>query len=299
MTTQADVPSGKAGVSERSVLIPVQAGAAKSFRLTGTLAQLLPPKSSTPPKRGVVTIHGWGGNRTGPHRLLVRLGRALAARGIPTLRFDLSGRGESDGVAAKTSLDEMIRDTFSARGFLQEVTGCDEVDFCGICSGGNVAIGVATLTATKRVSLISVLPFRAQGWRVGLRKTLHLLNGYARKACSAETWRRLRRGEIQPGGIARTFKVGARETAVERKLKDSARDIMPALGRSGTSCQFIYGGGDPDAKSARAHYAQFCTRQSIPAKFTEVENANHNFYSTQWSEAVETAVLDFLGNSVP
>ena len=44
---------------------------------------------------GVVIVHGWGGCRVGPHRILVEMARSLNARGLATLRFDLSGRGQS------------------------------------------------------------------------------------------------------------------------------------------------------------------------------------------------------------
>ena len=43
----------------------------------------------------VVTLHGWGGYRIGPHRMIVKLCRALADAGISSLRFDFRGRGDS------------------------------------------------------------------------------------------------------------------------------------------------------------------------------------------------------------
>ena len=59
---------------------------------------------------GVVIVHGWGGCRVGPHRILVEAARSLSAMGLATLRFDLSGRGQSEGDPLATDLDAMIDD---------------------------------------------------------------------------------------------------------------------------------------------------------------------------------------------
>jgi pimeloyl-ACP methyl ester carboxylesterase len=92
----------------------------------------------------VVTLHGWGGSGAGPHRIFVRLTRALAARGCPGLRFDFGGRGLSDGTAQAVTLDGMIADARAASACLKTHTGCGEIAYVGICSGGNVAIGAAS-----------------------------------------------------------------------------------------------------------------------------------------------------------
>ena len=287
------VPCGVPGVTEQTVVFERPNAPDEPVRLVGSLA--IPKTTATEYREypiGVVTVHGWAGTRIGPHRMFVRLGRDLAAMGIPALRFDLSGRGLSSGTAATTKLDSMIADTLAARRFLMEKLGCAEVNLCGICSGGNVAIGAATLEPTKNLVLISTLPFAPPSARAAWRKTSSYLKKYAKKAADIETWRRLARGEINPKGVARTLAQSAREP--DRKLKDSLRNIMSAFGQLKSPCFFIYGSADPEADPAWAPFREFCDQHNIPAQYMVIQNANHNFYSRAWSQQVEEAAARFL-----
>jgi len=93
------------------------------------------------PKAGVVVVHGWSGCRMGPHQILVKLCRHLNAEGYATLRFDLRGRGESEGETAKANLDGMIADAAAAIEYMRNDNQLERVSIVGICSGGNVALG--------------------------------------------------------------------------------------------------------------------------------------------------------------
>ena len=90
------------------------------------------PPGEAPAWRGVVFVHGWGGNRIGPHRIIVKVSRALAARGIASLRFDLRGRGDSPGDPDATTLDMMIDDTCAAADFLRGRLGEAPIALWGI-----------------------------------------------------------------------------------------------------------------------------------------------------------------------
>ncbi|KAB8057318.1 hydrolase 1, exosortase A system-associated, partial [Janthinobacterium violaceinigrum] len=59
-------------------------------RLVGILS--LP---AAPGPRGVLIVTGGPQYRVGSHRQFVLLARALAAQGVPVLRFDLRGMGDS------------------------------------------------------------------------------------------------------------------------------------------------------------------------------------------------------------
>ncbi len=99
----------------------------------------------SPGLRGVVILHGWGTCRSGPHDMLVKLARELATLGLPALRFDFRGRGESSGNVQDTDLDMMIDAAARAAEFLREETGVCDVAAVGLCSGGNVALAAAAL----------------------------------------------------------------------------------------------------------------------------------------------------------
>ncbi len=281
------VSSGLPGVGEEDV-----AFARDGLTLRGTLA--LPEQG--PAHGAVVTIHGWAATRTGPHRLFVTLGRELAARDVAALRFDLSGRGTSDGAARATSLDHMIADTHAAADFLCARTGLARVTFVGLCSGGNVAIGAAAQRPdrTGGVVCLSTLPFAPPTARQARRKAAGYLAGYARKALSLRTWRRLLRGEVSLRGVGRTVGGALAEAPDLRRLRDSAHDLMAAFARLRAPVLFVYGGADPEGAQAREHYQAFCTAQGVPTRFEAVPGANHNFYAVRWSEDLRSRVRAFV-----
>lgn len=78
--------------------------------------------------------------RIGPHRLNVRLARRLAELGIPTLRFDMSGLGDSRRSSSRQSTRErLVADTVSAMDLAKAEFGCDQFFMVGFCSGGDIA----------------------------------------------------------------------------------------------------------------------------------------------------------------
>ena len=288
----AAVPSGTDGVVEETVLFSRKTEDGRSLRLLGTLARPAAKKSAH--ALGIVSLHGWAGTRSGPHRVFVRLGRAFAARGIPALRFDLSGRGESDGVAAETNLDAMIADALAAREYLVREVGCSEVAYVGLCSGGNVAIGAATLAPAAGLALVSTLPFTPRSAGMAARKTLSRFGEYLRKAMDLQTWKRLIRGQVNVKAVGTSLAASGMESAEDRRLKDSSREIMTAFSKYRARCLFVYGGNDPEASLASDHYRAFCAANAIPFQHLVIAKANHNYYTRAWAQQMERAVLHFL-----
>lgn len=79
-------------------------------------------------------------HRVGPFRLNVKLARAFAKAGIPTLRFDRSGLGDS---APRTSIgsdhDHALQDTTDAMDCLAARHGLERFVLIALCSGVDVA----------------------------------------------------------------------------------------------------------------------------------------------------------------
>ena len=271
------------------------------------------PDAGADASRGVVFVHGWSGYGIGPHRMFVNAARKLAACGFHCLRLDLGGRGDSDGNEETVDLDQMIADTLSAVRLLRR-QGVREVYIVGICSGGNVALGAASLDKSiAGLALWSTplfAPFKSRTDE--LRRTVLLLAGYARKALQRQTWARLLAGKIhfrligrilfrrnspRDGVPARPAPGNAPSTEPARPArnpKDSRRDVMKDLVGYHGPMLFIYGSADDEAAGAPEFYRQFCSEHHIPNLFYIIDGANHSFYSLQWERDVIDKTVGWL-----
>lgn len=109
--------------------------------LIGTLS--LPPATGPAPC-AVLLLNAGVIHRIGPHRFNVKLARALAQRGIPSLRFDLSGQGDSRLPAQAQSFErQAVEDLKIAMDHMQRLCGIDHFIIAGICSGAQNGLAVA------------------------------------------------------------------------------------------------------------------------------------------------------------
>jgi uncharacterized protein len=91
------------------------------------------PRSTA--KRGVLMVAG-GAYRVGPHRQFLLLARDWAADGIPVMRFDRQGAGDSEGPGF-FNFDSFMSDIRSAIDcFTSAVPGIERVVLWGLCDAG-------------------------------------------------------------------------------------------------------------------------------------------------------------------
>lgn len=76
-------------------------------------------------------------HRVGPHRLHVRLAREMAAIGVPCLRYDLPGIGDSDSVGGAQIAQMKLTATRAAIDRLQRMGVARRFVIMGICSGAD------------------------------------------------------------------------------------------------------------------------------------------------------------------
>jgi uncharacterized protein len=256
-----------------------------SFNSGGATVRAILHEPDHPNGTGIVYLHGWPGNRLGPHRMFVTLGRQLAGLGFCSLRIDFRGRGDSDGETASASIRSMIADTTAAVDFLTARAPLRRVILLGICSGGKVAIGAAS--GDPRVNGLVLWSAEAMGnLRVraaSTHKSVQALRVYLKKLASIEAWRKILTGRVNTRMVRKAIVTDeapreaelAHETALLERFKTFRGDVL-----------FIYGGNDPDTKFAAGAYQSFCTKQAIPAEFHEIPEANHSFYSLRWEKEV-------------
>jgi dienelactone hydrolase len=100
---------------------------------------------------GVILFNAGIIHRVGPHRINVRLARELAKRGIPSVRFDLSGHGDSPRAASNEAFErQAVADISAAVDALQETAGVERAAIFGFCSGG--VHGYAAVQADPRIA---------------------------------------------------------------------------------------------------------------------------------------------------
>lgn len=115
--------------------------------LVGTFAI---PTCASPQPIGFILLNAGIVHRIGPHRLNVKLARGLAKAGFASLRFDLSGQGDSRAsIAGVHVLQRAVLDMQAAMDHMQRTVGIRQFAVAGLCSGAHH--GVSTALADNRV----------------------------------------------------------------------------------------------------------------------------------------------------
>jgi pimeloyl-ACP methyl ester carboxylesterase len=104
-------------------------------------------------------------HKVGASRLYVRVARDLAAAGFTTLRFDLSGIGDSDPRRdAKTYEESAVADVREAMDYLGSSFGTREFVLFGLCSGSDMAFEVAKVD-NRVIGLVQLDAYAYRTWR--------------------------------------------------------------------------------------------------------------------------------------
>jgi pimeloyl-ACP methyl ester carboxylesterase len=247
----------------------------------------------------VLLLPGWTGPRTGPAELLVFLARELTRSGHAVLRIDFHGRGDASGNFGDCDLDRMIREAGAGLDVLKARFPAATVVAGGICSGANVALGLASLRPAEVASVLafSVLPFQpARAATFDRRRRWKNFKQYAAKALRPSTWLKLIRGDVNVGRVKENLTTTEKPREGERNLRDSARDIERELLAWKGRVLFIWGGGDGEAPPSRAHYEKLhAAGLGREARWQVIPGANHNFYAQAWREELARQVTAFVG----
>lgn len=109
--------------------------------LLGVLSQSAEPVAGAP---AVILLNAGLLYRIGPNRLYVELARHLAAQGYPSLRFDMSGVGDSELRDGRLLyIERSTHDTVAALDFLAETVGTERFVLMGLCTGAFSAFRAA------------------------------------------------------------------------------------------------------------------------------------------------------------
>lgn len=167
----------------------------------GTLTGIFHPATGAPTPVAALVLVGGPQYRVGSHRMFVKMARQLAASGIPTLRFDFRGMGDSDGEFP--GFEVLSDDVRIATDWLMSTDSAPErIVLVGLCDGASAA---AMYGATDpRVSDLVLL----NPWvhtEAGAARAF-VWHYYPRRVMQRDFWRKLFSGKVDvTGSIAKLF----------------------------------------------------------------------------------------------
>jgi pimeloyl-ACP methyl ester carboxylesterase len=261
--------------------------------LVGILCE--PPASErVPDAPAIITWNVGLHHRVGPYRIYVNLARRLAEKGFTTLRFDVSGHGDSDFGREDEASDSKraMADVQTAMRALRDQRGFKRFVLVGFCSSVDAAHSLgAEDESVAGVVYLEGYGFRTRGYY--MRYPLRLLD--------RNRWeRRLRIWFPQFfGGTSE----GAGRLSAEREeiyVRDYpepsafARDVAAMTAR-GVRLLFIYAGGDT-TYIYRDQLRDMLGEQGrdVPIELDFNDRADHTFFVAADRERAVSRVVSFM-----
>jgi len=168
--------------------------ACEGERLVGIVSQPASGASAAAPTRGVLVVVGGPQYRAGSHRQFTLLCRELASAGIPAMRFDYRGMGDSEGAQRGfESVDLDVRSAVDA--FMAAMPSLREVVLCGLCDGAAASVFYANADPRVRGLLLFNPWVRTE--EGAARATLQ--HYYRARLFDKDFWRKLASGKFRPG----------------------------------------------------------------------------------------------------
>lgn len=188
-------------------------------------------------------------HNTGPYRLHVDIARSLEKQGVSSLRFDISGIGESLGVGATgTSIDRAASEAIEAMDYLMKTHGIQQFILFGLCSGADDSMQTALKDErVKGVIALDGVAYKTPKFK--FNETLLL----ARKMLSISKWtnkiRYLTGNDTAPASLAMGNDIREFPETAEQACKE-----IQQLVDSDVQLHFIYTGGTEHYNYAQQFY---------------------------------------------
>jgi pimeloyl-ACP methyl ester carboxylesterase len=188
---------------------------------------LATPDDDGPRPLGMLLLNGGAVRHTGPNRMWVEAARRWAPRGVPVLRFDIEGLGDSDGdgrpyVASARLYEPRLAEQVSQAA--DELTGSGVADrwlVAGLCAGASWAFHAVLADSDSVGAAVLINPF-AFDWEDELEAEVDVMR--AGRLREAGVWGRVVSGQIS-GDRIRTAAAHAVKTPVEWRQRRQRRHV--------------------------------------------------------------------------
>lgn len=254
----------------------------------------------------VLLLVGGPQYRVGSHRQFVLLARQLAAAGIPVLRFDYRGMGDSSG--DMVDFEDAAPDIRSALDTLQQLEPqAKRLYLWGLCDAASAATFYAA--GDPRVAgLVLLNPWvRSESGEA----RAYLKHYYLQRLLSREFWAGVVGGRFQlmnslrdllnklkksssagaPAGPAAGNKDTASRTPLAQRFYSGLHDFQGPV-------QFIFSGNDltasefKDAVGASRKFGKLLKASRV--QINELPEADHTFSRREWKHQVENWTADWI-----
>lgn len=287
----------------------------KSGRLFGLLSEPA-GRGSARTRDAVVFLNVGSNHRVGSNRMYVKMARTLAARGLTSLRFDISGIGDSVADAASENrlyAPEAVSDVQAAMTELTELRSCERFYLVGLCSGAYLAYKSAV--ADPRVVGQVLINTQTFSWKdgdtleVSLRKNYRSTRFYTQEMWNPQTWKRVLRGEVNARGIASTLAERAVARAVRgakgtiARVRDGTFETdevaanFSAVLKRGTDTLLVFGANDGGLDLMESHLGPRAKKMEKFDRFQLeiVDGSDHTFtpiWSQTWLEKLVVKTIE-------
>ena len=262
-------------MQERAFLFPCE-----DEELVGVISEPVAPVGGL----GVLIIVGGPQYRVGSHRQFVLLARHLADSGVPCMRFDYRGMGDSTGKQGDfEGIDSDIRAAIDA--FLERAPSVNRVVLWGLCDGASAACFVAPRDS-RVAGLVLLNPWvkTAQG-----EARTYLRHYYFRRLFDASFWKKLVSGRISVGrSVGGVISAARVATGADAPTSQSLPDRMgAALRTAGKPVLLILSGRDYVAREFEGVATGDLWQDLLKTmSVCRIEAADHTFSSRPWRDEV-------------
>ncbi len=260
-------------------------------RLFGILAS---PLHAIDRSRAIVLLNAGAVHRVGSNRMYVLWSRAWAAQGFTVLRMDLAGIGDSPALNGGEEnvlyTQDAVADVAAAVEFLRE-RGIERVLLCGLCSGAYVSYQAARSLDVDAAILINpqILGWTAGEVRESEASLVALESAHYRRALAQpDKWRKLVRGKVDLGYVAKVAGLRVRDVTKTRianlvRRFAPAQEVGPAAELRSVAervrLDFVFSVGDPGVDYLARHAGEELRRlrEAKRIGFQTIDGADHTF----------------------
>lgn len=224
----------------------------------------------------VLLLHGFTGTKVEAHRMFVKLARALAHKGIATLRFDYRGSGDSAGEFEDTTIRTEVADAIEALRYLvrHPRINAKRLALAGLSMGAAVAAYVVSRERSRFRTLVLWAPV-AEGAGI-----LDNLSTPEAVSSLAQTGLTDHEGHLVSIGFVRQF-------AEMKPLREVVKSSCPVL--------IVHGAKDETVPPHHADLYErvlFSPRRAV--KKIIISGADHTFNKHVWEKRLLTETVAWL-----